>query len=54
MGGVNKRHASAVAKRADEMKKVQMRKRKQEAEVEKLLNKVVMKETSDSSSVSSG
>src|SRR6218665_834321 len=52
MGGVDKLHASAVAKKADEMKKVQMR--KQEAEVENLFKKVVMEETFHSSSVSSG
>ena len=54
MGSADKLHASAVAKKADEMKKGQMRKRKQEAEVEKLLKKVALKETSDSSCVSSG
>ena len=36
------------------MKKAQMRKRQQKAEVEKLFKKVAMEETSDSSSVSSG
>ena len=44
----------AVTKKADEMKKAQMRKRKQEAEVEKLFKKVAMEETSDLSTVSSG
>src|SRR6218665_684793 len=37
--------SSTVAKKADEMQKVEMRKRKQEAEVEKLFKKVVMEET---------
>jgi len=36
------------------MKKAQMKKRKQEAEVDKLFKKVALEETFDSSSVSSG
>ena len=43
-GGVDKLHASTVAKKADEMKKVQLRNRKQEAEVEKLFKKVAMEQ----------
>ena len=54
MGYVDKLHASTVAKKANEMKKALMRKRKREAEVKKLFKKVGMEETSDSSSVSSG
>ena len=54
MGSVDKVHASAVAKKADEIKKRKMRKKKHEAEVKKLFKKVPLEETSDSSSVFSG
>lgn len=51
MGSVNKLYASAVARKDDEKMKRKMRKKKQEAEVEKLFKKVALEEISDSSSV---
>ena len=54
MGSVDKLQTAAVTMKADKMKKGQMRKKKHEAKVEKLLKKVALEDTSDSSSVSSG